>query len=267
MGVSPSSACDVNGCDVNGCGAVCSRSKRESRDAILQANKKRTRQSLLEGEGSTDGFNTGSLFYQKMVEYYDGKKRRRYNPISTDYIQHFDKIDQYTKDLVFGFINISQSLLAHNNDYYKIPSHIYMLCLLYYSIPFSAESVEFDDKMPDIVNRVELTGISTKQKIWDKFDKHQIGILNFEKTFPKILYAYIALYIKMKDRNATPPRYSALEPLCKSISMDIKRIVILRKDNINGSRAGRGITKKEYEENIASYWRQVVIDRKNVSSY
>lgn len=224
-----------------------SKEQHESNNAILNANKKRKRQQE---------FNKGPSYYQKMVLYYDGKKHRRYNPDSTDYIKHFDKIDQYTKDLVFGYINISQLSFPHNidNNYYKIHSNIYILCLLYFNIPFSIESIEYFEKMPDIVNRLEKTDITTRQKIWDKFDKQQIGILNFEKTFPKILYAYIALYIKVKDRKATPPKYSKLEPLCKSVSMDIKRIAILN----NNDNCSNGITKNEYEENILNYWKQTI---------
>ena len=242
------------------CSAVCSKEKHESRDKLIKANKNRRRKQIRSAsEGNNTGFNVGSCYYETLVRYYDKKKNFRYNPITSDLIDNYDLIDQYTKDLAFGYINSCQLFFVYDidNEYYKIKPNIYFLCLSFLSIPFSKESIDFESKLSEIVSRLERTDIMTRQKIWDKFDPNELGILSFHKTFPKILYAYIALYIKVLDRNARPPKYTLLYPLCQSISFDVKRLLILKQENI-----GIGITKKQYEENIIDCWKQIVIDRK-----
>ncbi len=118
---------------------------------------------------------------------------------------------------------------------------------------WSSQSKEFEKKLEEVANTVDLTDPSTRKKIWDKFDKQKKGVLDTEKSLIRLIYSLMALYVKTKNRKAEAPKIKALQPLLVSIVNDI-RPLLKREEQI---------TRNDFVDNIARYLKQVAAERKN----
>merc|ERR1712173_522663 len=75
---------------------------------------------------------------------------------------------------------------------------------------WSQESLAWEKKLENIANAIDKTDVTTRKKIWDKFDRKKVERLDCDKSLSRLIYSLIALYIKTKDRNAKPPKYNSL---------------------------------------------------------
>ena len=117
---------------------------------------------------------------------------------------------------------------------------------------WTKESIEWENKLESVAKAIDKTDISTREKIWDKFDRKKIEKLDCDKSLSRLIYSLIALYIKTQDRNAKPPKFNSLTHLLNSICNDIKNMI---NDNSNY------ITKQDFQQNIAIYLKKIAKQR------
>merc|ERR1712228_1158318 len=124
---------------------------------------------------------------------------------------------------------------------------------------WSQESIAWEMKLENIANAIDKTDVTTRQKIWDKFDRKKVEKLDCDKSLSRLIYSLIALYIKTKDRNAKPPKYNSLQPLLSSICDDIKSMINSQTNNPNNNY----ITKHDFQTNISVFLKKIAQQRKN----
>eukprot|EP00484_Ammonia_sp_Unknown_P001543 CAMPEP_0197021758 /NCGR_PEP_ID=MMETSP1384-20130603/2689_1 /TAXON_ID=29189 /ORGANISM="Ammonia sp." /LENGTH=1232 /DNA_ID=CAMNT_0042449663 /DNA_START=24 /DNA_END=3722 /DNA_ORIENTATION=+ len=116
---------------------------------------------------------------------------------------------------------------------------------------WTAESLEWEQKLGDVAHKIEKTDVATRRRIWDKFDKKKTEKLDCDKSLSRLIYSLIALYIKTKNRDAKPPKFHALLPLLNSICDDIK--IMIGGNNF--------ITQQQFEQHIAQYLQKIAAQR------
>jgi len=117
---------------------------------------------------------------------------------------------------------------------------------------YTAESLEWERKLSEVARDVDKTNASTRGKIWDKFDRKQVGKLDVEKSLPRLIYSFFALFCRSKDRDAKPPKYQLLQPLLKDICAEIREMLPQRDY----------ITKQDFLTQIAVYLGKIASNRK-----
>jgi len=166
----------------------------------------------------------------------------------------FRKFDQKTKDVVFGYIRSSETILNNfgfgdinsddssddldltsiDNDIIsviglptteediRIPNNVHYLVLLYYYLMEN----EFEDEALLLWNLrfylsdfMSTTLKTTRERIWDKFDRHSQEMISTAKYLPKFVYTISVLYIKSNQRKSVPPRYTNVKNCCKYMAL------------------------------------------------
>eukprot|EP01084_Bolivina_argentea_P016192 30320_1 len=125
---------------------------------------------------------------------------------------------------------------------------------------WSKESIDWEKKLESVANAIDKTDVTTRAKIWDKFDRKKVERLDCEKSLSRLVYSLIALYIKTKNRNAKPPKFNLLQPLLLSICDDIRRIINMQNDDEQNTNIY--ISKHEFQTQIAVYIRKIALRRK-----
>jgi predicted transcriptional regulator YdeE len=110
------------------------------------------------------------------------------------------------------------------------------------------ESEEWEAKLDDLADAIERTDNRLRLKIWNKVAKDGKDSLDSEKSLEKLLFSFIALYIKTKDRSQKPPRYANLRPLLTELSSEIRAM-------LDGDT--NFIERDDFLKNIASYMSRV----------
>merc|ERR1712154_259178 len=123
---------------------------------------------------------------------------------------------------------------------------------------WSQESLAWEKKLENIANAIDKTDVTTRKKIWDKFDRKRVERLDCDKSLSRLIYSLIALYIKTKDRNAKPPKYNSLQPLLSSICDDIKSMINSQTGNVHNNY----ITKHDFQTNISVFLKKIAQQRK-----
>eukprot|EP01084_Bolivina_argentea_P185369 319652_1 len=67
----------------------------------------------------------GSMWKEELL---NGALPRMTSNDPTNYLPNFDEIDQKTKDLVIGFINMAQVEFPNDKSYYNIPDMVHYIC-------------------------------------------------------------------------------------------------------------------------------------------
>ena len=127
---------------------------------------------------------------------------------------------------------------------------------------WSQESLKWEQKLSPVADAIEKTDITTREKIWDKFDRKKVEKLDCDKSLSRLIYSLIALYIKTQDRNARPPKFNSLTPLLQSICNEIKQEINNKYNTPNNNY----ITKKDFKDNIVVYLKKIARRRRQSSA-
>lgn len=133
----------------------------------------------------------------------------------------------FDPDLLISEININLMDAQLNMDRFerekiRIPNNIHYLILLYYYLmenEFENEALELWNDRANISEFMNTTLESTRNRMWDKFDKHKKGMLSTEKYLPKFVYTISVLHLKSKQRKSIPPKYSKVKNCAKYMSL------------------------------------------------
>eukprot|EP00485_Elphidium_margaritaceum_P020100 CAMPEP_0202721654 /NCGR_PEP_ID=MMETSP1385-20130828/150534_1 /ASSEMBLY_ACC=CAM_ASM_000861 /TAXON_ID=933848 /ORGANISM="Elphidium margaritaceum" /LENGTH=241 /DNA_ID=CAMNT_0049385949 /DNA_START=12 /DNA_END=737 /DNA_ORIENTATION=+ len=136
----------------------------------------------------------------------------------------FNKFDPDSKHTIFGYIRESEHILNGNDSYFfqQIPNNIHYLVLLYYYLmenEFDGDALLLWKSRADISEFMNTTLVSTRDRIWDKFDKQKKNVLSTEKYLPKFIYTISVLFSKSKQRKSTPPKYASVKNCAKYMSL------------------------------------------------
>ena len=167
--------------------------------------------------------------------------------------------------LLHGYIH---EIEGTNKLSYQVPNGIYSLCASYHNIACpkqyfpkfrnieeefeqSSESFEWAQNMFQVAQSMILISSYTFDRIWDKFDRKKVGKFDCHRQLSRLVYSLIALHVKIKDRNAKPPKFNSLQSLLISICNYIE--LQLQKYQI---------TKQEFRDKVAMYLRQYALEIK-----
>lgn len=146
-----------------------------------------------------------------------------------------------------------------DNNWYPTPN-----------IPFNLwcqESSKWKQGFDAVARNIDKTDQITRNRLWNKFDKHRKGKLDSDRYLRYLLFALICLHVKSIDRQAKIPSQAHLEafliwlankirPMLQSIQEDTEN-----NDNVN--KPQRYITKQDFINNIGHYVLSVAISEKD----
>jgi len=128
---------------------------------------------------------------------------------------------------------------------------------------WSEESLEFEQKLDKMAKVILKAGPRFKEKIWVKFDRKGHGYMNMDKEMSRLLYAFFAFYVKMREKGKVAPKYSTLLPLLKSMCTDIKDMVNDDDEEFEDEE-NEFIMKEQFVRDIDKYLKRVAKDRLNL---
>merc|ERR1719361_1114404 len=128
---------------------------------------------------------------------------------------------------------------------------------------WSEESLEFEQKLDKMAKVILKAGPRFKEKIWVKFDRKGHGYMNMDKEMSRLLYAFFAFYVKMREKGKVAPKYSTLLPLLKSMCTDIKDLENADDEEFEDEE-NEFIMKEQFVRDIDKYLKIVAKDRLNL---
>ena len=159
----------------------------------------------------------------------DSNQTKKYRTNSMSQSMSKDS-EGFDPDLLLSEMNINLMDAQLNMDRYntnkaekvRIPNNIHYLILLYYYLmenEFENEALDLWNDRANISEFMNTTLESTRNRMWDKFDKHKKGMLSTEKYLPKFVYTISVLHLKSKQRKSIPPKYSKVKNCAKYMAL------------------------------------------------
>ena len=63
---------------------------------------------------------------------------------------------------------------------------------------WSQESLEWEQKLNPVADAIEKTDMSTREKIWDKFDRKKVEKLDCDKSLSRLIYSLLRYILRHK---------------------------------------------------------------------
>jgi len=120
---------------------------------------------------------------------------------------------------------------------------------------WTKEAIEWELKLDKVAKMVKRAGPDFRLKIWTKFDRRGHGYMDMSKELSRLLYAFLAFYVKRKK--GVPPKFSAVLPLLLSVCVDVADLV----NEVDEDYENEYILKQQFVDDIHVYLKKVAYKR------
>ena len=118
------------------------------------------------------------------------------------------------------------------------------------------ESLEWYDRLEELYDFISTINPTTRNYIWHSFDKQRQNRLGTKLYIPKLLYSYIVLLIKSKNKQAVAPKFKKLKHILIFCTLEMINLMPMEQ-KIN-------VQKVHYDQCFLLYLEQILDNKSNL---